>query len=404
MKTRSRGFILFVLASLTLFATVLQARVCSGDGEMQGLYAFAASRGEFVAGLTGYPGLTSSSGTSSTPALYPGYGSLGVLGLAAGAGIGVPFDITGTVSADGSGGLFVVPSYATLGLTAAQISGLPAVVPVGTYTVTTDCTVTLTINTTTLQTDIAALSGTSTSSTTSSSGTSGTGTATGTTTTTTTTTTSSTTPATTATFLGVIEESASEIDFVQNDTVGGTGLRMLHTLSSGGNCNVGSLAGNYGVAGNIIVSATSSSTSTATTTTTSSGTYPSVSLYPVVGQLTADGAGNFVLTSATSAEVNQLVGTYTVNSDCAGVATLMVGPAVSSSSTTSTSTTGTSTTTTTTTTPTTPNPGQVGSTVIFEFVIARVPIPGPPTNNAYSELLLRFMGYGVGGGGAAQPE
>jgi hypothetical protein len=435
--------------SLTWFATTLQATVCSGNGDISGEYAFIASRTMFAAGLTGYPGLTSSTGTSGS--LFPGETSRGIRGLVVRAALGVPYNISGTVWADGSGAFYVFPgvNLNALGLTTGQLSMLPAQIKVGTYTVNGDCTVMMSFDTTTLESMLTALSSTSGSSTGSgsssgtgsgsssgsgsgmSSGSSGTGsgsgsgmgsgsssgTGSGSSTGSSSGTGSSTTSTTTATFEGVLVERTNEIQLVQTDNVGGSDLALVHTISTAGTCTNSSFMGSFGVVSKLAVlnlsgAASGSSGTGGTASGSSSGSstvsvFPNVNLFPVIGQLNADGNGNFVLlaNSAHSAGFNEITGTYTVYPDCAGIATLMIGSPTaaasgSSSSGSSSSSSGSSGSTSGTTTIV---PGQAGSTLTIEFVIGRELAPAPSTG-FLPVLDYVFTGHGMGGGGTAKPE
>lgn len=376
MKAPSRRWIFCILVmSLTLFATALQARVCSGNGDVYGEYAFTAHRTLFAAGLTGFPGLIGSSGTTGNPDLYPGYPFRGLRGFIVRAALGVPFDIGGTVFADGNGNLLVFPATNFLGLTSAQIAGLPTQIVVGTYTVSSDCTVAVTFDSTVLEKAIdAEMASTG----------SGSGTGTG------------STPGHTASFAGVIVEGGNEIALAQNDTTGGTILTLTRTIASPGACSDALLTGSFGlVAREGVLNTSTSGTGSGGSSSGGSGSFPTITAYWLVGQLNPDGAGNLVLVNTTSAAINQLTGTYTVNPDCSGTATIMVG-ASSAASSGSGSGSGSGTGVT---------PGQVGSTVTAEFVILREPAPTQGNSAMFRPVLeFTFTGYGVFGGGVAKPQ
>jgi hypothetical protein len=137
-------------------------------------------------------------------------------------------------------------------------------------------------------------------------------------------------------------------------------IQMIRNYAYG--CTVASLQGSYGFVGSGLLLLNPS-----TTTTGASGTPQPVSVLAV---LTFDGAGNILpqmVASGSPLADFQYKGTYTVNLNCSGTLTLMPVPP----STTTTTSTGTGTGTTTT------------STAITASFVLTPPITYP-TTNAYS--------------------
>ena len=127
-------------------------------------------------------------------------------------------------------------------------------------------------------------------------------------------------------------------------------IQLIRTYAYG--CSVASLSGSYGlIASGYVNVSSSSSTGTGTggtTTTTGTTTTSSSTLQPVtlLGVVTFDGAGHILpQTVASGSPLGnfQYTGTYTVNTDCAGTMTLT--PAALSTTTTTTTTTTSSSST-----------------------------------------------------------
>lgn len=258
-----------VSMSLMLFGvTVSQARTCSGNGDLVGSYGFVAARSLFPASAVNPPGSTA---VTLPPAPVSPPGTTGAtlpataIGqLVMGASATSPFSTAGVIGFDGGGNLL------------ASASGGTPNIPVGTYSVNTDCSISGTINN---------VFGTGTTVTT------------------------GTAPSTT--FQGVIVDRGNEIDV----TSGGSVITMKRTIQANG-CSTASLNGNFGFAtvGNTVTTPSSPTVSTTITAST------------VVGRLFADGSGNLLLDAPGAKSpltAAQITGTYTVNSDCSGTASLV---------------------------------------------------------------------------------
>src|SRR5262249_3865174 len=128
--------VLAVLLGAALLAPMLEARTCSGNGDVIGSYGFIGSRnGYFLVGATA-PGSTSAGPLIPVPATPPGStpaatvtGSNTPFGnLFAGLANYNAFAAVGRIFADGMGNLYAAPTA----------GGLTMNTLVGTYTVTSD--------------------------------------------------------------------------------------------------------------------------------------------------------------------------------------------------------------------------------------------------------------------------
>lgn len=286
-------------AVLALTAQPGLSRVCQGNAELSGPYGFVASRTALVGAPSAFTGAFLNAGAATTgtgtgtgagPGAGPGGGTgagpgavtlpgealQGAGGLVSGATSLEPFSRVGTVFLSGDGAV-------------ALNSGLPSLssVQVGTYTVNSDCSVTMSLNNTFAFPAVTPGPGTP--------GAAG-------------------RPrfasASTADFAGIAAFSGDEIDLVQVGTNLGTRLTLRRTLRSQ-SCNNGTLTGSYG----FLMEAT----------TAAAGTGGAVTFNPSVlaGVLNADGSGTFLpsnLAVSSTPASQQLTGTYTVNADCTGTA------------------------------------------------------------------------------------
>ena len=309
MKNVSRWAAL-VLAGLAVMAPGLQARTCSGNADVIGGYGWMGGRAEkFVPA-------PSPSAIPSTPVV----GSNTQIGaLTAGAVNSAAFASVGRLYMDGNGGMF-----------SSSAPGMP-VTQVGTYSVNSDCTVSATF------TDAFATPG-------------GAG----------------LTPVqASATFEGVLVQNASEIDLVQTGASAAGATVTLRKAKQYNGCTNDGLTGTFGVG--------ASGVATTSVIAPAGGTATSVSTaFSLFGRVNADGQGNFVKDSAGIASPltqRQLTGTYTVNLDCTGSATLL---------------------------------GADGKSRKVDFVI--VSPGGPNPNNATLALTLAFTDPGVVGSGLAQQQ
>jgi hypothetical protein len=301
---------------------VVQARTCSGNGDVVGSYGFVGSRaGYFLLGATA-PGTTNAGPLIPVPVASPGTtgaiipvpvtppgttGSNTQIGaLVTGLNNRNVFTATGRVFADGMGNLYASSSPGSL--TTNTLTG--------TYTVNTDCSITMTIG------DPFVTPGTTIGGIVS---------------------------ATPPVFVGVnsltlegaIVDSGnlSEIDVVPtgNNTAGAV-VTFTKTAQFGA-CSNASLSGNYGIVGSGMFSSsagtgvTTGGTVVATTTTgafTSGATSPLGTPFGLLGRFVADGGGNLVTDSAGTASTvkRSITGTYLVNADCTGTAHLVDSAAV----------------------------------------------------------------------------
>jgi hypothetical protein len=252
-----------VLGGALAMAPSLQARTCSGNGDVVGSFGWIATRDSaFVPAASTPPG-TTIAGSSTL-----------VGGLVTGAANTAAFASVGRVAFDGNGGVF-----------ASSTPGGP-IAQVGTYTVNGDCTISTSL------TDAFALPG-------------GAG----------------LTPVqANATFEGVVVQGGGEVDLMQTGSIGGTILTLRKTRQY---CSTDGLASAFGI------SATGVSTSTVLNVNnngTASSSTPTTTPFSLVGRFVADGAGNLVednIAFASPLTNREVTGTYTVNVDCTGTATLV---------------------------------------------------------------------------------
>jgi len=136
--------VIAVLMGMVLLAPMLQARTCSGNGDVIGSYGFVGSRsGFFLLGATA-PGTTTTGPLIPLPATAPATtGATTVTGsntpigaLVAGLGNRNVFSAAGRVFADGMGNFYAAPA----------VGGLTMNTLVGTYKVTTDCGIVVTLS------------------------------------------------------------------------------------------------------------------------------------------------------------------------------------------------------------------------------------------------------------------
>jgi len=287
--------VIAVLMGMVLLAPMLQARTCSGNGDVIGSYGFVGSRsGFFLLGATA-PGTTTTGPLIPLPATAPATtGATTVTGsntpigaLVAGLANRNVFSAAGRVFADGMGNFYAAPA----------VGGLTMNTLVGTYKVTTDCGIVVTLSD--------PFTG---------------GAAT-----------------TTLTLEGEILDSATsnEIDLVGTGPNAAGGVLTLTRTSQFNACSNASIFGNFGVVGGGLFNSTAgpgiptgTGTVTATTGTgafVNGATTPLGTPFQLLGRFNADGSGNFTLDvpATTSPLKRNLTGTYTVNVDCTGTAKLV---------------------------------------------------------------------------------
>lgn len=249
-----------LLGAILAVVPSLQARSCSGNGDVVGSFGWLGARtSDFVPAATASPRAVSGSSTS-------------IGSLLAGAANTAAFTSVGRVFLDGNGAILATSTPG-----GAQIS-------VGTYTVNGDCTVSATLTDAFLAAPSTGLAPT---------------------------------PAG-ATFEGVVVEVGNEIDLVQTGTLTGTALTLRKTKQS---CTIDGVFDAFGL----------SATGVATTTVApvagrASSSTPTSAPFSIVGRFVADGAGNLVedaIAQASPLNNRKVTGTYTVNMDCTGTATLI---------------------------------------------------------------------------------
>jgi hypothetical protein len=194
--------------------------------------------------------------------------STSIGGLVAGAVNTAAFASVGRVFLDGNGGVFATSTP----------GGIQT--PAGTYTVNLDCTVSVTL--TDAFATLAATTGIIPS-------------------------------AASATFEGVVVEGGNEIDLTQTGSSVGTSVTLRKTKQA---CSIDGVFSAFGL------------TATGVTTTPSAtiGGIPTTAPFGILGRFVADGAGNLVedaIAQASPLNSRKVTGTYTVNMDCTGTATLV---------------------------------------------------------------------------------
>ena len=257
--------ILFPVLGVTLLLVSeesLKAQTCSGAGDLQGSYGLIATK-LVLAG----PAATPPPGT--TGQTNPPVPSNTVIGkVVTGSGNDAAFSAAGRIFADGTGALFASATKDGSGQ-----------VQVGTYSVNTDCTVSVTISDTFAAAQPSPLPFT---------------------------------PAK-ANFEGILLNHGTEAELIS----AGSGVATRVTLVRMGapqSCSVGDVNGAYAISsGGIDLGAPSSTPAAA-------------SSFSIIARVVGDGNGNFVVDQpglASPLSKRTLTGTYTVNADCTGTAALI---------------------------------------------------------------------------------
>src|SRR6266478_3086715 len=188
-----------VLGGVLVIAPVLQARTCSGNGDLIGGYGWIASRApEFVAMAATAPGTINGSSTA-------------VGALTASAANSIAFASVGRVFLDGNGGMF------------SSATPTSQLIQVGTYNVNPDCTISATFTDTFATPGQAGLTPIQAS----------------------------------ATFEGVVVQGASEIDLTQTGTATGTTVTLRKTSKQFNGCTIDGITGTFGFGGTGVSSAPS---------------------------------------------------------------------------------------------------------------------------------------------------
>ena len=249
-----------VLGALLAIVPTLQARSCSGNGDVVGSFGWLGARtSDFVPAAMTSPRAVSG---SSTP--------IGL--LLTGAANTAAFTSIGRVFFDGNGAILATSTPG-----GAQTS-------VGVYTVNGDCTVSATFTDAFLTAASTGLVPTQAS----------------------------------ATFEGVVVETGNEIDLVQTGTVTGTAITLRKTKQS---CTIDGVFDAFGLSATGVTTATP-----APVAGTPASSTPTSTPFSIVGRFVADGAGNLVedaIAQASPLNDRKVTGTYMVNMDCTGTATLI---------------------------------------------------------------------------------
>jgi hypothetical protein len=290
-----KQILLCVLAGtfgLLTLAPTLCAQACYNSA-VAGAYGFVGSRAVAAAATTGtgMGGTGTSTGTGSTGAPTVSATPIGVLlGDMSGT---TGFGVVGVLFFDGAGNISATAT-AAMNQTTNQTTNKQT--QVGTYSVNQDCTITMTVS------DVF-LTATGMPVTTPGGGGGGRNT--------------SSTPLT-ATFEGVVLGGGSAIDLAEAGPTTGVTVELRKMIQTTG-CTNARFAGTYGFMAQVFSGLPLSAPGTNGSTETPSATFPTVARF------FADGAGNVTVNNVapTSSSSNrQLTGTYTVNSDCTGTATL----------------------------------------------------------------------------------
>ncbi|HVP47792.1 MAG TPA: hypothetical protein VMT32_14455 [Bryobacteraceae bacterium] len=291
------------------------------NGAVVGVYGFVGSRP--VAATATTPGPGTGSGSTTSPSTTPIGVLLGDINGTTG------FGVVGALSFDGAGTIFAMSNPAAN----SQPPVASTEMQVGTYNVSLDCTITVTLN------DVFAGMPVTPP------GTAGAGAGTGSNTPPSTTTPSTTTPST-ATFEGVVANGGNEIDLAEAKTSTGVAVVLRKMFQTVG-CTNASLTGAYDFSAQIFIGLPLTAPGTSGTTPGTGGTSPGTggtspgtgattgttpATFPTVARFFANGAGMFTTDSfsqQSSLVERQLTGTYTVNTDCTGTATFTSNGGVS---------------------------------------------------------------------------
>lgn len=288
-----------VLLGTVLVVPNLEARVCSGTGDVLGSYGFIGTRDSFfLLGATA-PGTTNASVGPMIPvAVTPPATTTAVIGSntpigALVAGLANPnvFSASGTIIADGLGNLF-----------AAASTGVAATTLVGSYTVNSDCSVSMSITDTFSASTTVPVPGTVIK------------------------------PPASVTLVGELINSAvgAEVDLVQTGVSSTGGVVTMRRMVQMGGCTTSNVSGNFTIGGQGMLNPTAEGTLPTVGTSTGAFTFGAKQTlgiaFTLLGRFNADGLGNLTLDAAGLASPSDriLIGSYTVNPDCTGTAHLIV--------------------------------------------------------------------------------
>jgi hypothetical protein len=250
-----------LLVSALVVVPGVEARTCTGAGDLIGGYGWIGSRSSLFVP------------PPASPPIVPVAGSVTPIGvLAGGAANSDAFASVGRLLLDGNGGVF------------AGANSTSALLQAGKYTVNTDCTIAVTITdafATPVEAGLPPVQAT-------------------------------------ATFEGIIVQNGNEIDLVQTGAASGTILTLKKTRQING-CTPDAVGGNFGLSAQGVSTVSTVTPGTAdTVTTTKPFTLNGRFLADGVGSFVKDSQG--LLSPLTA---RQLTGTYTVNQDCSGSGTLV---------------------------------------------------------------------------------
>jgi hypothetical protein len=249
---------LSLAVALTLPASAL-AQSCTGGTDFSGHYMFVAARQLFSTPQPPPERITN---------VPPQYSATAIGTLLRGA-LGItPFAVAGRLVADAQGGLYAGPADAVYITTR-----------VGSYSVSAECSLTLTITDGFLFIDLIAPP----------------------------------TPATVR-FTGVLQSRGGESNLIQSSGGDGVSL-MLSRAHQANSCSNATFTGPYGLSASGVQWAAEPAELK----------LESLSLFNMVGRIVSDGAGNLFSQDGTQGLPLQLTGTYTLLADCTGTARLTDG-------------------------------------------------------------------------------
>ncbi len=253
---------LSILAAATV-APSAWAQSCTGVNDFSGHYMFVATRQLFSTPVPPPDRFTN---------VQPKY-SVTPIGVLVGSAHGTaPFAVAGRIVADGQGGLYAAPAEAVY-----------ITIRVGSYSVTPECTVRLTITDGFLPVDLIAPP----------------------------------TPGTVQ-FTGVLQSRGGESNLIQSTGGNGTAISLTraHVANS---CSNATFSGPYGLA------ATGVDWTAANDEPAKLAPQPQLAIFSLVGRIISDGAGNLYLQDGTQGTALQLTGTYSLLADCTGNARITDG-------------------------------------------------------------------------------
>jgi hypothetical protein len=379
--TRGTATLAGILLGMVFLAPALEARQCSGNGDVIGSFGFTASRsGFFLIGATAaganspnggliIPVAVTPPGTTGTmtgvPVTPPGTTGVSTPFVGSNTGIGnllsglanrIVFSAVGRIFADGMGNLYSSPT-----------AGLTTNILVGSYNVTTSCSITMTLTdpfiTTAGSTTVAV----------------------------------NPAPGNPVTLQGFVTANGTQLDLSGPNGA----VVIFHKTAQAGNCTNATLSGNFTISGDgfflpsagngqIVPGTTPGLISPPPTGSCVQGATGAVVTCPgaftsgatgmlgtpfsLLGRFVADGAGTLTtdLSGQQSFEPN-LTGTFAVNADCTGTARLIDATGIAR-----------------------------GISFVLVNEAAQCSIGATPQTSARQELEFVFSDPGVIGGGTAQ--